>query len=165
MTQLDDGLIFLVWFIVGIMLILFPTFMMAKSSSLKGLRFDKEYPNLAWLRVVYTFFPIIWIPLSIIFTGRALRNESTLTFFVFIVFVPLIGLGILKGLIEIVFKVSSHLGVRLRNSGHMIRLITYRTRFIFEYHFSYGANRVRSIGFFRLFVSVGLLAAMIYFLL
>jgi hypothetical protein len=164
MTQLDDGLLFMVWFVVGIMLILFPTFMTIKSNSLKGLRFDEKYPNLAWVRVVYTFFPIIWIPLSIIFTGRILQNESTLTFFVFIVFIPLIGLGILKGLIEIGFKVSSHLRFRTYENGQLIRLGTFRRKYVYDYYFSFDTDHVRSIGFFRLFINIGMLATMIYFL-
>jgi hypothetical protein len=162
MKQLDDGLLFYLWFVVGSMLILFPTFMMIKANSLQGAQFDKEFPELAWLRAIYTFIPIVWIPFSIIFIGRSLQTADKLTFFVFIVFIPLIGLGILKGLMEIIFKFSIHLSVRM---GKSVLSFFTRNTLNFRYYFSCDAANVQLVGFIRLVVNVGLLAAMIYFLL
>ena len=79
-------------------------------------------------------------------------------------FIPLIGLGILKGLIEIVFKVSSHLRFRTYENGQIIRLGTFRKKYAYDYYFSFDTGHVRSIGFFRLLVNIGMLAAMFYFL-
>ena len=74
MNQLDDGLLFYLWFVFGIILILFPTFMIIRANSLEGAQFDKEFPELAWLRAVYTFIPIVWIPFSIIFIASGVNS-------------------------------------------------------------------------------------------
>jgi hypothetical protein len=168
MTQVDDGLIFTGWFVVGAMFIFLPTLFLIRADWLSGLQFDKEFPEFAWLRVLYTLILVIWIPLSIIFTGRFLQSVETLPFFVFIVFIPLIGVGVTKAIIELVFGVSSHYGGRKLRDRRSVKpriITTSMSGFaMFQYYYAYGGNRIRLVGLTRLAINVGLLAIMIYFL-
>lgn len=140
---------------------------LSKTTWLSMTHFSQEYPKKAWVIKSYPFLLIFVIPLSIIFAARYFQTATTSTFFLAVLFIPFITVQFIKGIIEIIFGVSSH--IRLRESRkYTISLRVFRTSFsgleMFEHQFACAQEYVRRVGFIRILVVMGLLSGAIYFI-
>jgi hypothetical protein len=148
-TKIDNKLIFVGLFIGKEF---FLKILLRGVNWLPDLHFGERYPKLAWISGFYTFSQIILVAFSIIFIGRSFQSVQALTFFVFLIFVPVISVDILKAAIEMIFSVSSYSVPRRRIGRGSPR----------QFYFVYDKDRVRMVGFVRLGINIGLLMVMIY---
>ncbi|MBX3057132.1 MAG: hypothetical protein KF770_11730 [Anaerolineae bacterium] len=163
---MENGVVFLSWLMAGLLIIFLPATLLRGQKWVSGFEFEQEHPQMERVVSGYTLVLIIWTPLSAVFTARIFQTYMADIFFLFVIFVPLIGIGLIKSVIEIVFGISSHLGLRLRKDP-LIRVPHIHTSLssieLFENRFTINQERIRPVGIIRLLFNTGLIASMIYF--
>lgn len=163
---MENGLAFLGWFVAGLFIIFLPTILLRGQKWVSAFEFGQGNSHMEWIVSGYTLMLIIWTLLSAVFTARYLQTYTAGIFFLFVIFIPLIGIGLIKSVIEIVFGISSRLGLRLRKAP-LIRVPHIHTSLsgidLFENRFTINQKRIRPVGIIRLLVNIGLLTSMIYF--
>ena len=165
----ENGL-FLGWFFGGLFLIYLPMLFISGRNWFPRTQFIKKYPEHERLVNIYTIALMIWIPISVIGTARHFEKETGVIFFLFSFFIPLIGVGIIKGGIEIVFGVSSYVWMRKRKRPYPIiwfrsPLDSWHRLKRIEHRYTQNKERVKRMGAVRILVNIGLLLGLIYFLL
>lgn len=105
---------------------------------------------------------ILWLPLSAIAVANRFQDNSTFQFYLFVFFVPVIGAGFLKGLIELLSGIGWFYGWRI-STEPIIRIWPLRHS-VFKvawYHFTLEQKRVRLVGMIRLVLNTAVLITLL----
>jgi hypothetical protein len=126
-------------------------------------RFLKARPDKEWLFSGYKLFLILWLPFSVVGTASYFQESSTGLFYLYVVFVPTIGVGILKGLLETISGIGWFYGWRLTNEPVSISFRPFGRSYwrVFWYHFTLDQKRVRFVGVIRLVLNTAVLITLL----
>jgi hypothetical protein len=121
-------------------------------------------PEKEWLVSGYKLFLILWLPLSVVGSARFFQEAPTETFYLFVAFVPLLGVGLVKSLLEIaagigcVYRHRAQEDITIR-----VTLIRHSLRFlkINDFYFALAKQRVRLLGFVRLVLNAAVLITLL----
>lgn len=114
----------------------------------------------------YKLFLILWLPLSIVITARLFQDAPTKTFYLFVAFVPLLGVGLVKSILEITsgigcvyhHRAQEDITIRFTIVRHPFRLLQ-----IYDFYFAVTEQRVRLVGVVRLVLNTAVLLALLIF--
>lgn len=138
-----------------------PSVWLIRKGWLTGEDFSKKHPHLDSVRWGYNLLAILWILISLVITGGWIENTNTADLGPLFILIPMIGLQLLKGVIELLFGVSVRLATR---HPKRIKLIILKLRLHYRYKFLYLPEKLRKLGLLRLiFAAVfGGLAVIVY---
>ena len=153
---------FSTWFPIWLALIYLPSILLTGVHWFGEERFLKARPDMEWLFSGFKLLLILWLPLSFIFTARHFQESPTL-FYLFALFIPSIGIGLLKGLIETITGISWFYGWRLTNEPVIVSYFPFGRSFVrvFWYHFTLDHRRVRFVGSIRLVLNTAVLITLL----
>jgi len=157
---------FIGWVLVWFGLIYLPRLLLLGVRWIDEHRFLQINPDKEWLISGYKLILILWIPLSTIVTVRYNQDASATSFFLYVGFIPLIGLGILKGIIEIIFGTSRFWGFKV-SEKFTIKIPFIMTPWgnlkMYKFYFIMNTKRVKPVGVARLLLNLGVLFVLIFF--
>ena len=111
----------------------------------------------------YKLFLILWLPLSVVATARFFQGAPTETFYLFVTFVPLLGVGLVKSALEITAGMGCVYGRRSQEEI-TIRLPAFRHSLRFlqlnDFYFAVAEQRVRWVGAVRLVLNTAVFLAL-----
>jgi hypothetical protein len=156
---------FSTWLLIWLTLIYLPRILLTGVHWIGEERFLKAQPDKEWLFSGFKLFLILWLPLSFIATARHFQESPTNLFYLFALFIPSIGIGLFKGLIETVTGISWFYGWRLTNEPVIISYFPFGRSFVrvFWYHFTLDHRRVRWVGIIRLVMNTAVLITLLLF--
>lgn len=129
-------------------------------------QFFAAHPEIEWLVSGYKLFLILWLPLSVVGTAHIFQNAPATSFYLFVTFVPLLGLGLVKSIPEITLGIGWFYGYRMPDKLTIKLKIPYfhhSLRFlqIYDFHFAAATHRVRLLGFVRLVANTAVLITLL----
>lgn len=156
---------FSIWFLIWLGLFYLPRILLLGVGWINQNQFLATQPEKEWLVSGYKLFLILWLPLSVIGTARFFQEASTEIFYLHVGFIPLLGIGLVKGICESVFGISWFYGWRVLEKANP-RFQAGSLRFIFlrtlDFHFARAKKRVQLVGLFRLVMNTAVLLTLIF---
>ncbi|MCC6603232.1 MAG: hypothetical protein IT327_08485 [Anaerolineae bacterium] len=149
---------FSTWFPIWLTLIYLPRILLTGVHWLNLDHFVKARPEKEWVFSGYRFFLILWLPISITGTSLFFQESSTSLFYLYVAFVPSIGAGLVKGLIETMTGIGWFYGFQLSNKTITI---PFRQNHMRLYNFTLDQKRVRLVGIIRLVMNTAVLITLL----
>ena len=150
----------------GVLLIFLPRVFVKDSHWFTIPHFCLEYPEKAWLPKIYKLLVLSWILFSLVFTFNYFQGIALDALLFLAIFVPFLGIGVIKGVMEAGFGTSVYIGVRRAARGEVgviwFRVVFFSIRFVFEYYFALDKERFQRIGILRALVNLMLLISLIF---
>ncbi len=154
---------FSTWFLVWLTLIYLPRILLTGVQWLDETHFLASRPDKEWLFSGFKLFLILWLPLSVIGSARYFQGSPTNLFYLFIFFVPAIGVGLCKGLIETISGIGWFYGGRLASEPVIKSFGPFGRSYLkaLWYHFTLDHKRVRFVGVIRLVLNTAVLITLL----
>lgn len=155
---------FLIWLFVWIGLFFLPRLLLLGVRWQNQSQFLAGHPEKEWLVNGYKLFLILWLPLSLVATARFFQDAPTETFYLFVAFVPLLGVGLAKSIPEMTLGIGWFYGHRkLDELTVQIPFVNHSLRFlqIYDFHFTLAERRVRWVGLVRLLLNTAVLISLL----
>ena len=155
---------FLVWLFIWLGLFLLTRLLLVDVRWQNQAQFLAAHPEKELLVSGYKLFLILWLPLSVVATARFFQESPTETFYLFVAFVPLLGVGLVKSVSELAFGIGWFYGYRLPEKATFhIPFINHSFRFLqsYDFHFALAEQRVRLLGFVRLVLNTAVLITLL----
>lgn len=151
------------WFLVWLTLIYLPRILLTGVHWLNETHFLASRPDKEWLFSGFKLFLILWLPFSVIGTARYFQESPTNLFYLYVFFVPAIGVGLCKGLIETISGIGWFYGWRLTNDPVIKGFWPFGRSYlkVFWYHFTLDHKRVRFVGGIRLVLNTAVLVTLL----
>ena len=105
---------FLVWLFIWLGLFLLTRLLLAGIRWQNQAQFLAAHPEKERLVSGYKLFLILWLPLSVVATARFFQEAPTETFYLFVTFVPLLGVGLVKSVLEMTAGMGFFFAVGLK---------------------------------------------------
>lgn len=156
---------FLIWSFIWLGIFFLPRLLLIGVRWRNQAQFLTAHPEREWLISSYKLFLILWLPLSIVAAARILQDASPKTFYLFVAFIPLLGVGLVKSIPEMTLGIGWLYGYR-KPDELTIRApaIIYTLWFWFlqyDFHFALAERRVRWVGLVRLVINTAVLIALL----
>lgn len=154
MTQL------IIWLFIWLGLFLLTRLMLIGVRWQNQAQFLAAQPEKERLVSGYKLFLILWLPLSVVATARFFQAAPTETFYLFVAFVPLLGVGLVKSALEIIVgmgcvyrrRAQRDITIRFPMIRHSFRFLQ-----LYGFYFAVAEQRVRLLGFVRLVLNTAVL--------
>ncbi len=157
---------FLLWLCIWLGLYFLPRLLFLGVPWQNQAQFLAAQPQKEPLVSGYKLFLVLWLPLSLVVTARSFQEVSTETFYLFVAFVPLLGVGLVKSALEIIagmgcvyrHRAQEDITIRFTIVRHPFRLLQ-----IYDFYFAVAEQRVRLVGVVRLVLNTAVLLALLIF--
>ena len=155
---------FLVWLFIWLGLFWLTQLLLAGVRWQNQAQFLAAHPEKEHLVSGYKLFLILWLPLSVVATARFFQEAPTETFYLFVAFVPLLGVGLVKSVLEMtagmgfVFRhrAQEDITVRFTMIRHSLRFLQF-----YGFYFAVAEQRIRLLGFVRLVLNTAVLITLL----
>ena len=157
---------FLIWAFIWLGLFFLTRLFLIGAHWQTQAQFLAAHPEKEWMVSGYKLFLILWLPLSIVGTARFFQGTPTETFYLFVAFVPLLGVGLVKSVLEITagigcvyrHRAQKDITIRFTMIRHSFRFLQ-----LYGFYFAVAEQRVRLLGFVRLVLNTAVLITLLIF--